>query len=399
MLSERMKKGFTIIELLVAMALLGILIAISGLVFATAVKAYRTASASTEIAAKLTVLTDRLDRDFQSLVPGMPIAVWFEEDSSGKRYDQIQFFSAGDNFQSAKQWTYYTDLSVTPPATDTATLSGNTARIYYGHANQMRISGPARTFYRRYDYSSYVNSIEQATETILCRRIHLMTSLPMQSIFPSDTAYASTFFPWVLVSGNPYGNDVFEYDIFSPADWNNILSIMANADQYLTTCFANPTPENPPLDFGGRPGVDLTNSAGQSLHMILSQGVGSFSIQWSYTADDMRLRVQPDSDLNRPSFNEIRWWPSTDPDGIPSTTDSDFGLTGMNAGMFGCYMQFPGVPTLAGWNGMSGCLSQANWRFVSTYFPKALKFTFTLYDSKGVFKDGRTFTHIVYLND
>jgi hypothetical protein len=29
----------------------------------------------------------------------------------------------------------------------------------------------------------------------------------------------------------------------------------------------------------------------------------------------------------------------------------------------------------------------------------ALKFTFTLYDSNGVFKDGKTFTHIVYLND
>jgi prepilin-type N-terminal cleavage/methylation domain-containing protein len=30
---------------------------------------------------------------------------------------------------------------------------------------------------------------------------------------------------------------------------------------------------------------------------------------------------------------------------------------------------------------------------------KAFKFTFTLYDSKGVIKNGRTFTHIVYLGD
>jgi hypothetical protein len=29
----------------------------------------------------------------------------------------------------------------------------------------------------------------------------------------------------------------------------------------------------------------------------------------------------------------------------------------------------------------------------------AFKFTFTLYDSKGVLKDGKTFTHIVYLGD
>ena len=33
------------------------------------------------------------------------------------------------------------------------------------------------------------------------------------------------------------------------------------------------------------------------------------------------------------------------------------------------------------------------------YWPKALKFTFTLYDSKAVIKGGRTFTHIVYLDD
>ena len=30
---------------------------------------------------------------------------------------------------------------------------------------------------------------------------------------------------------------------------------------------------------------------------------------------------------------------------------------------------------------------------------RALKFTFTLYDSKGIIKEGRTFTHIVYLDD
>jgi len=30
---------------------------------------------------------------------------------------------------------------------------------------------------------------------------------------------------------------------------------------------------------------------------------------------------------------------------------------------------------------------------------RALKFTFTLYDSKGVFKEGKKFTHIVYLDD
>jgi hypothetical protein len=32
-------------------------------------------------------------------------------------------------------------------------------------------------------------------------------------------------------------------------------------------------------------------------------------------------------------------------------------------------------------------------------YPRAFKFTFTLYDSKGVIKEGREFTHIVYLGE
>lgn len=40
-----------------------------------------------------------------------------------------------------------------------------------------------------------------------------------------------------------------------------------------------------------------------------------------------------------------------------------------------------------------------DWRDQSLNWPKALKFTFTLYDSKGIIRDGRTFTHIVYIGD
>jgi len=38
-----------------------------------------------------------------------------------------------------------------------------------------------------------------------------------------------------------------------------------------------------------------------------------------------------------------------------------------------------------------------NWP--ESFFPAAFKFTFTLYDSKGILKEGKTFTHIVYLGD
>jgi len=35
----------------------------------------------------------------------------------------------------------------------------------------------------------------------------------------------------------------------------------------------------------------------------------------------------------------------------------------------------------------------------NTGYPPAFKFTFTLYDSKGILKEGKTYTHIVYLGD
>jgi len=39
------------------------------------------------------------------------------------------------------------------------------------------------------------------------------------------------------------------------------------------------------------------------------------------------------------------------------------------------------------------------WTPDSLDWPEALKFTFTLYDSKGILRGGRTFTHIVYLGN
>ncbi len=52
-------------------------------------------------------------------------------------------------------------------------------------------------------------------------------------------------------------------------------------------------------------------------------------------------------------------------------------------------VEIPGPPYIATWTPLTP----------EQYWPKALKFTFTLYDSKGILKQGRTFTHIVYFGD
>jgi hypothetical protein len=313
----------------------------------------------------------------------MPAAIWFE-DVSGKRYDQIQFFADG-TFESSKQWTY-TNSSGTQV---TETLSGNTARVYYGHVNNVKIV-KSTSWQRTPDATRYYNSTyftdrntpnfyrERGTKAILARRAHLSVQLSSLATFPDPTNFSSgatAFVPWLAVVNNAYGNDRFEYDNISLTEWTNILANPVNATQYLDTCFANPTGTNPT---GGRPGIDLTASDGESLHMVMVQGIGSFSIQLAYMSGGV-----------------LYWWPSPDPNGDGNTSDSDFGTTKMNATAFGYYMNFPIAPSSPDWKPTVPYLSLLT---TSNSYPQAIKFTFTLYDSNGVFKDGKTFTHIVYLN-
>jgi hypothetical protein len=120
------------------------------------------------------------------------------------------------------------------------------------------------------------------------------------------------------------------------------------------------------------------------------EGVGSFSVQWGYYA------TLP----GPPPLSTWLWWPSTDPDGNGNFIDSDFGTSGMNLNSFGFYFN---SATPAGWFSPTGVSPDgpkgSYYPAVKPAYLKAFKFTFTLYDSKGIFKAGQTFTHIVYLGD
>ena len=90
-----------------------------------------------------------------------------------------------------------------------------------------------------------------------------------------------------------------------------------------------------------------------------------------------------------------------DPAGDTSVP-SDF--AGMNGGNpFGIYFEMPGGTTNPDWTNVQNCLTAdgagGSFGFLPTFYPKALKFTFTLRDSNAVFADGKTFTHIVYLDN
>ena len=127
---QRTNKAFTIIELMVAIALLAIVISFAGVIFKVSIEGYRTAAANTEIMQKLRAITDQLNADFKGTIWDSPGRIHFDFGSSdiGKSYingeivnvraDCIAFFANGD-FQSTGQY-------------GGKTVVGNVASIFYG---------------------------------------------------------------------------------------------------------------------------------------------------------------------------------------------------------------------------------------------------------------------------
>ncbi len=176
---------------------------------------------------------------------------------------------------------------------------------------------------------------------MLARRQHVYFSSATEA-FPDITDVASFVDSFI-----PEKNDYVEYDSITLFDWKGVSNELAYNNQIITTCFDNTT---------GRPAIDL--KAEETLHMLMCKGVGNFTIQ-----------------LFNPGTHGWFWFPSN---GLDFDPGDEFGY---------CF-NMPGGDGLNDW---------ISW--VGSPLPKALKFTFTLYDSIGVFKDGKTFTHIVYLEE
>jgi prepilin-type N-terminal cleavage/methylation domain-containing protein len=332
-----MRRAFTIVELLVAMGLFGMLLAASGVIFATAVNAHRTAEATSEITQNLAAITDQLNADFRGLRKDCPLTIWFEldDDDDNIRHDQTLFFADGD-FQSYRY---------NPP------LTGNTARVYYGQANIMDVD---------YQSDPVVRDLEEPYDEadILSRRQHIYSPVRAVGDFPTDPCDWQNSFD----ISEPALNDFYEHDNITLNQWKTVTNDPCYNNQIIRTCFDNTD---------GRPGIDLDNA--ETLHMLMARGVGHFQIQWSYFTG-----------------GQLRWYPSDDPDGDGDNSDSDF----PPEGMLGFYFNMP-----AGVNvDMTGD-SVNDWNTFADFFPEALKFTFTIYDSRGIFKAGKTFTHIVYLDN
>ncbi|MHC4571647.1 MAG: PilW family protein [Planctomycetota bacterium] len=274
-----MKKAFTLIELVVAVALLSMVLAFASTIFKVSIGAFRTAGANAEIMQKLRALTDQMNADFKGQIWRPPGKIRFgfgNSDIDGKivevRSDSIVFFANGD-FQSTRQY-------------DGKTVVGNIACIYYGLA----------------DIPSYtLKDKRDPRKKILVRR---------QTILTSDSDW----------------NDLDLDDLREYCNTESLADLIADplfdADELVD-----------------RPDLDPDDA--NDLVMYMAKGVDDFTIQYVGGEDPYQFK----------EFNE--WRPEDD--------------------------------EVTGWP--------------ERLYPLALKFTFTLYDSRGVIKAGRNFTHIVYLGD
>jgi len=359
-----MKKAFTLIELLVAIGVLAIVLSFASVIFKLSIGAHRTAIANADIMQKLRAITNQLNADFKGLrKDGEIFVVWSAQPVSAAnyrdndfdgydRFDRIMFFADGDFY------SYGTNPMV----------RGNVARICYAIARRGNLRAEQ----------------QNRTGRALARTQHILTADSGLADFFDPNLNPGTlertdrqWYDW---------NNRLEYDRISLEEWKHIpWAIIPNNPTEpnmpnkpnVLSAITDIKVENSILTEAVR-GAMVNPADPNSIHMLLCEGVGEFKIQgWSDA--------------------QQRWVPEVDPDGDGDLTDSHFYLLDPNSvpGVLYPYPPYGGVAI----NNISYPREQIDEMHFDAIpgLGRALKFTFTLYDSKGVIKEGRTFTHIVYL--
>jgi hypothetical protein len=258
---------------------------------------------------------------------------------------------------------------------------------------------------------SYGNKPNQipANERTLARSQHIHTSDPdlvdvdfINPLLPRRTVWIDNSPVVPVGTGIPatftkLANNAYEYENLTIDEWLNINWIeKRDVLTRVSDVFVDGSAED-----GGLV-VDTETKPPVGVHQLLVEGVGSFSVQgWLEPAQ--------------------RWFPEVDPDGNRNLTDTDFTVNAGNPSLLDTSVAPPRlvypwpwdldpfdpahapatdtVVDFGGWdNYPRHMINRDNFDLIPG-LGRALKFTFTLYDSRGIFKDGKKFTHIVYLDD
>ena len=370
-------KAFTLIEILVALALVAIMLAISTVVFKKAVETQRVSSATAEISSKLNVITAQLKRDLDGIRKDSEIViVWrpglAKENGELPRFDVMMFYTQG-SFETFDSYDYADGNNVI-----NGTIKGNLARVTYGLADIPNgTSGVIKP------------ELQPPAKRMLYRNMHVVTNYDVDNdgkSMPYDFNSPSFHFsPSEFLRHNVEN----EYDEIGPSEW---MSIPLNDKMDIWTIITDVEVQDPNLpSVGVTPGTAETGilidmQTPKTLHNLLCRGVGQFKIQgWYYD-----------------TATKGRWVPEVDPDGDGNYSDSDFYTSGATSID---YNELPGVIYPRVIHKLNNGLSVDSESLVIGNFNnipglgRALKFTFTIYDSEGVIADGKTFTYIAYLDE
>ena len=273
---KQKQSSFTLMEIVVAIAILVIVFSFAGVVFKVSIGAYRTAIANAEIMRNLRAITNQFNIDFKGISKGMPVVVWS---------DRIVFLANGD-FQSIRQYPYE------DPNGDIfyKTVTGNLASISYGMTKTSK------------------------GRPVLSRG---------QMILTFDDSLLQ----------NPPALELGEYCKMSFYEFRtNARTIFENKEMWAGKNL-------PPLDLASE----------QDLVRYMIKGISDFKIEYE-------------------QWRDKRDWLS----GNGIFVDDGYNIFVVNDdGEF----------------------------FIKGLGTRALKFSFTLYDSNGIIENGRRFTHIVYIGD
>ncbi|MHC4242883.1 MAG: PulJ/GspJ family protein [Planctomycetota bacterium] len=356
----RNNKAFTLIELLVAIGILAIVMSFVSVIFKVSIGAHRTAIANAEIMQKLRAITDQLNTDFKGLrKDGEIFVVWVAKklDTTAdykdndldeyERFDRIMFFADGD-FQSYRPPKVQGNIA--PPI-----VRGNIARICYMIAKKGNVKAEN----------------QDRTKRVLARNLHILTADQSLADFSDPNTFSDArWYEW---------NNRDEYDKISLDGWKNISR---QNKINLLTATTDIQVEDSSVNMAVR-GVEVDPADANSIHMLLCEGVSEFKIQGWYDAWQ-------------------QWIPEVDPDGDGDLADTHFFLDDPT--------ETPGVLYPAPNGGVKmkdndnnidypeDQIDEAHFNAIPG-LGRALKFTFTLHDSRGIIENGMTFTHVVYLDN
>lgn len=356
-----MRRAFTLMELIVSLGIMAMVLAFAGVIFRVSIDSQRLALANAEIMQKLRVVTEQLDADFRGLrKDGEIFVVWGAQRKSDyagpnrnsslafERFDRIMFFTSGD------LQTYGANPD-----------RGNVARVCYALARGPS-ANPAEPNWAQ---------IQKPRKRILARTQHIL--IPAGTLSEQLDTSGFTTDQWLA------WNSQQETDKISLEGWKriplaekaNMLSVIGDVVVKGPDGLVSTTGE-------ATRGVLIDRSKPASIHSLFCEGVGQFMVQgWN---DELQ-----------------RWIPQVNPNEGDSLDDSDFPLKTDGAEIDS--ENDPGVWYPRGGANLknpqySGEIDEEHFNEIPG-LGRALKFTFTLYDSRNLIKSGRTFTHIVYLDN